>query len=149
MNFTPTAAQLEWQERARRMAEGVMAPGAANADDLRVFQRAALDHLRREGFLSLAVPDWHGGRWVDHVTYAGEVDAYIVRADQEDGAAMNFAVHARDNPGVRVEERWDGMGLRASSTNDVIFEECFVSQEDLLGVCPDPEPLCFQPTAGF
>jgi butyryl-CoA dehydrogenase len=220
------------------MAEGVLAPGAANADGLRVFPRAALDLLRREGFLSLAVPDWHGGRWVDHLTYAlvmealgegdasltcclamhfgcafhvlsagdrsqkerwlgrivreglmfavastdarpdeeappglvratavegghrlngrkyfvtgaGEVDAYIVRADQEDGTALNLAVLARDNPGVRVEARWDGMGLRASATNDVIFEECFVPQEDLLGVCPDPEPLCFQPTAGF
>ena len=41
------------------------------------------------------------------------------------------------------------MGLRASATNDVIFEDCFVPDEDLLGVCPDPEPLCFQPTAGF
>jgi alkylation response protein AidB-like acyl-CoA dehydrogenase len=220
------------------MAEGVLAPGAANADDRRVFQRASLDHLRRDGFLSLAVPDWHGGGWVDHVTYAlvmealgegdasltcclamhfgcafhilsagdrqqkerwlgrivqegamfavastdarpdeeappglvrataveggyrlngrkyfvtgaGVVDAYIVRADQEDGTAMNFAVLAHDNAGVWVEERWDGMGLRASSTNDVIFEECFVAKEDLLGVCPDPEPLCFQPTAGF
>jgi alkylation response protein AidB-like acyl-CoA dehydrogenase len=238
MNFTPTPSQLEWQERARRVAAESLAPGAAVADDLRVFQRAALDDLRREQFLSLAVPEWHGGHWVDHLTYAlvmealgegdasvtcalamhfgcafhilssgdreqkerwlgrivreglmfavastdarpdeeappgtvraapveggyrlsgrkyfvtgaGVVDAYIVRADQEDGTALNFAVPARENPGVRVEERWDGMALRASSTNDVLFEECFVPREDLLGVCPDPEPLCFQPTAGF
>jgi alkylation response protein AidB-like acyl-CoA dehydrogenase len=237
MNFTPTASQLEWQERARRAAAESLAPGAAVADDLRVVQRGALDDLRRHGFLSLAVPEWHGGRWVDHVTYAlvmealgegdasitcalamhfgcafhvlrsgdreqkerwlgrivreglmfavastdarpdeeappglvrataveggfllsgrkyfvtgaGFVNAYIVRADQEDGTALNFAVLA-ENHGVRVEERWDGMALRASSTNDVLFEECFVPREDLLGVCPDPEPLCFQPTAGF
>jgi alkylation response protein AidB-like acyl-CoA dehydrogenase len=220
------------------MAEGVLAPGAANADDLREFQHGALDDLRRAGFLSLAVPVWHGGQWVDHVTYAlvmealgegdasitcclamhfgcafhvlnagdreqkqrwlgrivqdgalfavagtdarpdedappglvravpveggyrlngrkyfvtsaGVADVFIVRADQEDGSALNFAVPARDNPGVRVEETWDGIGLRASSTNDVLFEECFVPAEDLLGTCPDPEPLCFQPTAGF
>ncbi len=83
------------------------------------------------------------------VTSAGVADAYILRAEQEGGGGQNFAVPAHANPGVRVEERWDGMGLRASSTNDLIFEECFVPREDLLGVCPDPEPLCFQPTAGF
>jgi butyryl-CoA dehydrogenase len=238
MDFTPTPQQLEWQERARRLAREVLAPGAGAADDLRVFPQNALDHLRREGFLSLAVPEWHGGQWVDHVAYAlvmealgegdasltcclamhfgcafhalnagdreqkerwlgrivreglffaiagtdarpdedappglvhaapveggyrlngrkyfitsaGVADAFIVRAEQEDGSGQNFAVAAKQNPGVRVEERWDGMGLRASSTNDVIFEDCFVPAEDLLGVCPDPEPLCFQPTAGF
>jgi alkylation response protein AidB-like acyl-CoA dehydrogenase len=238
MNFTPTAAQSDWQERACRMATETLAPRAANADDRREFQHLALNHLRREGLLSLAVPTWHGGRWVDHVTYAlvmealgegdasltcclamhfgcafhilsagdreqkerwlgrivrdgwllaiagtdarpdeeappglvhatpveggyrlngrkyfvtgaGPADAYIVRAEQEGGGGQNFAVPAKENPGVRVEERWDGMGLRASSTNDVIFEECFVPMEDMLGVCPDPEPLCFQPTAGF
>jgi alkylation response protein AidB-like acyl-CoA dehydrogenase len=83
------------------------------------------------------------------VTGAGVVDAYITRAEGEGGAALNFAVAAGEAPGLRIEDRWDGMGLRASSTNDVIFEDCFVPEADLLGVCPDPEPLCFQPTAGF
>src|SRR5205807_4580600 len=55
------------------------------------------------------------------VTSAGVADVFIVRAEQEGGGGQNFAVPARSNPGVRVEERWDGMGLRASSTNDVIF----------------------------
>jgi alkylation response protein AidB-like acyl-CoA dehydrogenase len=238
MNFTPTPQQLEWQERARRLARETLAPRADEADDRRVFQHAALNDLRRAGFLSLAVPEWHGGQWVDHVTYAlvmealgegdasltcclamhfgctfhilsagdreqkerwlgrivregamlavastdarpdeeappglvhatpveggyrlngrkyfvtgaGVVDAFITRAEREEGGALNCAVPARDNPGVRVVESWDGMGLRASSTNDVIFEECLVPAEDVLGVCPDPEPLCFQPTAGF
>src|SRR5947209_2575300 len=83
------------------------------------------------------------------VTGAGVVDAYITRAGDEGGSALNFAVSVRETPGIRIEERWDGMGLRASATNDVIFEDCFVPERDLLGVCPDPEPLCFQPTAGF
>ena len=238
MNFAPTPRQLEWQERARRLARETLAPRAGAADDFGEFQRAALDDLRQNGFLSLAVPDWHGGQWEDHVTYAlvmealgegdasltcclamhfgctfhllnagdrdqkerwlgrivrdgamlavastdarpdeeappglvhatpvgggyrlngrkyfvtgaGVADAYITRAEREEGGAPNCAVPARDNPGVRVEERWDGMGLRASATNDVIFEDCFVPAADVLGVCPDPEPLCFQPTAGF
>lgn len=238
MNFTPTPQQIEWQERARRLAGETLAPRADEADARREFQHAALDDLRGAGFLALAVPEWHGGQWVDHVTYAlvmealGEGDAsitcclamhfgcafhilsagdreqkerwlgrivrdglmlavastdarpdedalpglvhatpveggyrldgrkyfvtgagvagaYITRAERAEGGALNCAVLARDNPGVRVEERWDGMGLRASSTNEVIFADCFVPAEDLLGVCPDPEPLCFQPTAGF
>ena len=75
MNFTPTQPQLAWQERARRAAREALAPRADIADDLREFPREALDHLRREGFLSLAVPEWHGGRWVDHVTYALVMEA--------------------------------------------------------------------------
>jgi alkylation response protein AidB-like acyl-CoA dehydrogenase len=62
---------------------------------------------------------------------------------------LTFVVPAGAREDLRVEPRWDGMGLRASASNDVIFEETWVPEEDLLGVCAEPEPLCFQPTAGF
>jgi alkylation response protein AidB-like acyl-CoA dehydrogenase len=87
------------------------------------------------------------------VTSAGGANAYIVRASMEgeppESPTPIFAVRAGPRSDLRVEERWDGMGLRASATNDLVLEGAFVAEEDRLGVCATPEPLCFQPTAGF
>src|SRR6476661_6615449 len=111
MNFAPTESQLDWQERARRLARETLAPRADIADDLREVQRETLDHLRREHFLSLAVPEWHGGRWVDHVTYAlvmealGEGDASVTCC-----LAMHFgcAFHVLSAGNRQQKERWLG-----------------------------------------
>jgi alkylation response protein AidB-like acyl-CoA dehydrogenase len=87
------------------------------------------------------------------VTGAGAADAYVVGAVREalNGGALERALFVvpADRDGVRVEERWDGMGLRASSTNDVLFEDCFVADEEFLAGTDDPEPRPFLPTAGF
>jgi alkylation response protein AidB-like acyl-CoA dehydrogenase len=87
------------------------------------------------------------------VTGAGVAGAYVVRAAREEepaGAPPSiFVVRADSRDDLRVEERWDGLGLRGSASNDVIFQETWVPEEDLLGACAEPEPLCFQPTAGF
>lgn len=87
------------------------------------------------------------------VSSAGGADGYLVRASRAgeppEAPTLVFVVPAGPRDDLRVEPRWDGVGLRASATNDVVFEETWVPEEDLLGVCAEPEPLCFQPTAGF
>ena len=126
MNFAPTEMQLDWQARARRLARERLAPHADIADSQRVVQREALDHLRREGFLSLAVPEWHGGHWVDHVTYAlvmealGEGDASLTCC-----LAMHFgcAFHVLSAGNREQKERWlgrivrDGLMFAVASTD--------------------------------
>lgn len=38
-----------------------------------------------------------------------------------------------DSKGVRIDETWDSMGMRASGSNDIVFENCFVSTSSLVG----------------
>jgi butyryl-CoA dehydrogenase len=87
------------------------------------------------------------------VTSAGGANAYVTRARMEgappDAPEPIFMVTAGPRDDLRVLEQWDGMGLRASATNTVMFEETWVPEQDTLGECTEPEPLCFQPTAGF
>jgi butyryl-CoA dehydrogenase len=242
MDFAPTPEQRAWEERAQRVAREALGPRAAEMDARGAFPQENFADLRREGFLRLAVPEWYGGRWADHVAYAlamialgagcasttcclamhfgcvfhilaagsrsqkerlmawivgdeallaiagtdavpdaqsppgivlahratggyrltgrkyfisgaGGADGYVVRAspagEPPDAPTLTFVVPAGPRDDLHVVERWDGMGLRASASNDLIFEDVWVPEEDLLGVCAEPEPLCFQPTAGF
>ena len=43
----------------------------------------------------------------------------------------NFMVF-RDDPGFRVEETWDSLGMRATGSHDVVFENLFVPADRLL-----------------
>lgn len=47
------------------------------------------------------------------------------RTDDPEPLVGNFLVRA-DSPGVRVEETWDHLGLRASGSHDVVFEDVAV-----------------------
>lgn len=38
----------------------------------------------------------------------------------------------RDTPGLSVEESWDGLGMRASGTADVVFDRCHVPDDAVL-----------------
>jgi alkylation response protein AidB-like acyl-CoA dehydrogenase len=39
---------------------------------------------------------------------------------------------ARDNPGFSVIDNWDGLGMRASGTVDIVFDDCPIPTEDVL-----------------
>ena len=48
-------------------------------------------------------------------------------------------VHAfvdRDAPGLRIEETWDALGMRATASHDTILDRVFVSDEATTLVCP-------------
>ena len=59
--FPLTAEQLDWQSRARAIAEGVLAPRSAEADRTATFPREQLQALRDEGFFGLRAEPEHGG----------------------------------------------------------------------------------------
>lgn len=70
------------------------------------------------------------------ITNGGESSLYIVMAntDFEQGyrGITSFLVQ-RDAPGFKVGRKEDKLGIRASSTTELIFEDCFVSDADVLG----------------
>ena len=42
----------------------------------------------------------------------------------------------RDAPGYRIEETWDTLGMRATTSNDTILDRAFVPDEAIIMVCP-------------
>ena len=58
--------------------------------------------------------------------------------DTSDPAAPKVVhgfVH-RDSPGYRIEETWDTLGMRATTSNDTILDRAFVPDEAIILVCP-------------
>ena len=70
------------------------------------------------------------------ITNGGESQLFIVMAntDFEKGykGITSFIVQ-RDTPGFTIGKKEDKLGIRASSTTELIFEDCFVSDADVLG----------------
>lgn len=51
--------------------------------------------------------------------------------DDGSGDVGRFAV-PRDRPGIRIDETWDAIGMRATGSHDVYFEDVPVEESDLL-----------------
>jgi len=70
------------------------------------------------------------------ITNAGEAETYSVIAmtNREKGArgASAFIVE-KDTPGLSFGKKEDKMGIRSSATREVIFNDCRVPKENLLG----------------
>lgn len=53
-----------------------------------------------------------------------------VRVAARDGEyALGLAAVPRATPGLEVRETWDALGMRASGSHDVVYEDCFVPEE--------------------
>jgi alkylation response protein AidB-like acyl-CoA dehydrogenase len=78
-----------------------------------------------------------GDEWVINgtkrfITNAGWADWYLVLARTGDSSVGIFMVH-RDDPGISFGKPEDKMGLRASPTADVLFEDCRVPANRVVG----------------
>lgn len=70
------------------------------------------------------------------ITNGGQADVYIVFAmtDKSKGTrGISAFIVEKDYPGFRIGKVEDKMGIRASSTAELIFENCKVPKENLLG----------------
>ncbi|MCY4614988.1 MAG: acyl-CoA dehydrogenase family protein, partial [Chloroflexi bacterium] len=100
-----------------------------------------------------ATPDGPG-RWrvsgtKTYTTAAPTLTHFVTYVAVEDGSGEvgRIAIH-RDLPGVRIEETWDALGMRASGSDDVCFEDVLVTDEDFL-TRSDPERQRERPAAWF
>ncbi|MDP9863653.1 MULTISPECIES: acyl-CoA dehydrogenase family protein [Streptosporangium] len=55
----------------------------------------------------------------------------LKRAEEGPGTLAVPVVH-RDTPGLTVLDNWDGLGMRASGTLDIVFDRCPVPATDIL-----------------
>tara|TARA_B100000886_G_scaffold340097_1_gene307901 strand:+ start:7863 stop:9002 length:1140 start_codon:yes stop_codon:yes gene_type:complete len=91
------------------------------------------------GMLTTAVKD--GDYWVlngakNFITHAisGDVTVVIVRTgDKGDSKAMSAFIVEKGTPGLTSGKKEDKLGMRASETAELIFDNCRVSKANLLG----------------
>ena len=69
------------------------------------------------------------------VSMGGQADYCLVaaRAEKDPGdiPAISYLVVERGNPGVRIQEVWDTLGMRSTCSNTMHLENCFVPTERL------------------
>ena len=71
------------------------------------------------------------------ITNAGVADIYIVTAVTERGdgsGRISAFIVEKDTPGFSIGRMEEKMGLHASNTGELLFEECRIPLENLLGV---------------
>ena len=62
------------------------------------------------------------------------------RTDDAEPAVGNIIVEA-GTPGYRVERTWDTLGMRATRSDDVVFEDAEVPLDHAIGMATTPPPL--------
>ncbi|MCD5978899.1 Acyl-CoA dehydrogenase protein [Pseudomonas savastanoi pv. glycinea] len=70
------------------------------------------------------------------------------RSDDADPLVGAWLVH-KDTPGIRIVEDWDHLGMRATCSHEVIFEEVLVPLEHAVSVSPWSAPQAELDPAGF
>jgi alkylation response protein AidB-like acyl-CoA dehydrogenase len=70
------------------------------------------------------------------VSMAGFADYYVVAArplEQSDGAVpkLSYFCVAKDSPGTSIEEVWDVLGMRATTSNTLYLRDVFVPKDRL------------------
>jgi butyryl-CoA dehydrogenase len=120
-------------------AYGLTEPGAGSDS------RGTRTRARREG------DEWvlDGGK--RFITNAGVADTYIVTAvtekSAESGRISAFIVE-KGTPGFSIGRMEEKMGLHASNTGELLFEECRVPAQNLLGAEGEGDKIFLRPLDG-
>ncbi|MEU8270663.1 acyl-CoA dehydrogenase family protein [Sphaerisporangium sp. NPDC049002] len=126
----------EWQHGSppvRALAERML---RGMASDRLVICGGAKDHHTA---VTRLTPDGRGG-WLlsgrkTLVTLAPIATHFLVHTQKVvDGEPVTLAAAMLDRatPGLTVLPEWDGLGMRASGTCDIVFDNCPVAEEDVL-----------------
>jgi alkylation response protein AidB-like acyl-CoA dehydrogenase len=70
------------------------------------------------------------------------------RSDDADPLVGAWLVH-KDTPGIRIVEDWDHLGMRATCSHEVIFEDALVPLEHAVSVSPWSAPQAELDASGF
>ena len=149
------AASRAWPEAARErlfravVREGALLNNAAAERNLGSPQGGGRPETTATPAMSDGPGRWRVSGTKTYTTAAPVLTHFVTYVAVEDGSGNvgRIAIH-RDLPGVRVEETWDALGMRASGSHDVCFDDVLVTDEDFL-TRSDPKRQRERPAAWF
>ncbi len=71
--------------------------------------------------------------FITHGAYADVVNLIVRTGEEKGGKGLSAIIVEKGTPGFSIGSREDKMGLRASNTVELIFEDCKVPRENLIG----------------
>ena len=71
--------------------------------------------------------------WITHGASSDVVVAIVRTGELLDSKGMTTFVIERGTPGMKAGKKENKLGMRASETAEVIFEDCRVSEDNILG----------------
>ena len=71
--------------------------------------------------------------WITHGKSGDLVVAIVRTGELLDSKGMTAFIIERGNPGLKAGKKENKLGMRASETAEVIFEDCFVPDENVVG----------------
>src|SRR5438132_1345682 len=97
-------------------------------DEASHFPLEIMPKLAEMGLLGVIFPEQYGGAALGYIEYALAVD------EQSKGAhGISAVILEKGKPGFGHGKKENKLGMRASDTSEVIFNDCHVPQENLLG----------------
>ncbi|NML92400.1 isovaleryl-CoA dehydrogenase [Novosphingobium olei] len=71
--------------------------------------------------------------WITNGTYADTLVVYAKTAPEAGSRGITAFLIEKDMPGFSIGQKIDKMGLRGSPTCELVFEDCFVPEENVMG----------------
>ena len=71
--------------------------------------------------------------WITNAPHADTLVVYAKTAPEADGRGITAFLVEKDFPGFRVSRKLDKMGMRGSDTGELVFEDCEVPGDNVMG----------------
>src|SRR5207302_1354442 len=130
----------EIRQQVRRFATEQIAPRAAEIDRSNEFPRDLWPALGGQGLLGITVPERFGGYLLNGrkmwITNGPDADVFVVYAKTDPAAGprgISAFIVERGTRGFGTAHKLDKLGMRGSGTCELVFEDCPVPAENLLG----------------
>ena len=91
------------------------------------------DNLRPQTTATRAEGGWSitGGKVFVTMSQLADLVSFNLRVPGDSGDRIGFATIPMDSPGIEPQDDWDALGMRASGSQSLVFNECFVPDDAL------------------
>jgi len=142
MDFELTEEQRLFRNMVHEFSQKEIAPRAAELDEKEGFPWENFREMGQLGILGIPYPEKYGGSDGDTVSYAIAMEevsracgstgiTFVAQTSLACGPLYYFG--SKGTPGFQPGRDEDKFGLRGSKTSELVFEDCRIPRENLLG----------------